>query len=381
MSGWPTGFGSGFFPSGSGGFGSGPGSAFGGWGAPAPAAAAPAPAAYSAFATSVNPAFLPPNITLRTSSEGKRAVIIGLDLTGSMGQVPVALVNGGLATLMKELKARQDIETPDVMFMGLGDVLDGRSSYNVAAQATNFQSDADASKTELQQMYLGGCAGGGNNTESYPLAWHFAAYKTNPVCMMQGEKGLLFTIGDELCPAGISGADLAYFMGAKEARDMSSQELLAQARGSYEVFHLKLGNPRTATTPYVQWEDILRDPQDPTKSFVIPVENWQMIPEIIISVIARYCGKRAVSDVVASWSNPATRAVVGAAIANLSTELVVRAKQAGDDETALTVVDYTTTQVATVDEIDADLAADAAAPAGLAAATTAALARLTMGRR
>ena len=129
------------------------------------------------FSTSAAAEFNPLSITCRESCETDEKpqvtpIIIAFDVTGSMGDIPKVLIKGGLGGLMKKLLERSSIPNPHVMFMAVGDVNCDQSPL----QVTQFEADIRIAK-QLKDLYLEG-GGGGNGSESYPIAWYFAANKT-----------------------------------------------------------------------------------------------------------------------------------------------------------------------------------------------------------
>src|SRR5262249_22701030 len=51
------------------------------------------------------------------------AIIVGLDVTGSMGRIADAMSKDGLGTLFTEILDRPPVSDPHLMFMGIGDVM------------------------------------------------------------------------------------------------------------------------------------------------------------------------------------------------------------------------------------------------------------------
>jgi hypothetical protein len=232
-------------------------------------------------------------------------VIIALDVTGSMGEIPNALIQGGLGTLMEQILARGSIPNPHVMFMAVGDVTCDGSPL----QVTQFEADIRIAD-QLKKLYLEG-GGGGNGSESYPIAWHFAATKTDLDCFKnRGEKGILFTIGDDNAPRGLSAAAIHRFMGVKPERDLSTAEILAQTQMMYEVFHLNLTQSSTCTRDVLaNWNALLGE-----RSML--VNDYTKLAEIIVSTIDLLRG-RAKDEIIASWKGDSTQLVIAKALEKL----------------------------------------------------------------
>jgi hypothetical protein len=231
--------------------------------------------------------FNPKNISLRESCETKdkpnvTPIIIALDVTGSMGKIPAALIRGGLGNLMKNILERASIPNPHVMFMAVGDVNYDRFPL----QVTQFEADIRIAE-QLKDLYLEG-GGGPNNSESYPLAWYFAATKTKLHSFTERqEKGILFTIGDEYAPDKISAAHLRRFMGDEQAQDMLTTDILAKAQEKYDVFHLGILEHRRTYTADVEssWRKLLGQR-------LVSVEDYRKIDEVIVSTIDTLLAER-----------------------------------------------------------------------------------------
>ena len=145
----------------------------------------------------IHPELDPKNIVVRESRDSvdnnnSNAIIIALDVTGSMSMVLHAIIKK-LNTLVTEIHSRQPVTDPHIMFMGIGDV---RAGDRAPLQCTQFEADIRIAE-QLKNIYLEG-GGGGNDFESYALAWYFAAMHTSIDCFeKRNKKGYLFTIGDE----------------------------------------------------------------------------------------------------------------------------------------------------------------------------------------
>ncbi len=235
------------------------------------------------------------------------ALIVGLDVTGSMGMIADALARRGLGILVEEILARQPVPDPHIMLMGIGDILHDQAPL----QVTQFEADIRIAR-QLERLWLEK-GGGGNNWESYNLPWYFAALHTSIDCFeKRGRKGYLFTVGDEEPPPGIPARGLARVLGDRVARDLNSRELLALASRQYHVFHVIVeeGNYARHDPAGVRarWADLLGQR-------VISLADHRRLAEVIVSTIAIHEGADH-DDVVASWARD-TGTVVRRAVATL----------------------------------------------------------------
>ena len=103
----------------------------------------------------------------RDSADNPNAtpVIVGLDVTGSMGMIAHTMAQKGLGVLFQEILDRKPISDPHIMFMGIGDAASDRAPL----QVSQFEAD-DRIIEQLTKLWVEG-SGGGNDSESYNLPW------------------------------------------------------------------------------------------------------------------------------------------------------------------------------------------------------------------
>jgi hypothetical protein len=228
------------------------------------------------------------------------AVIVALDVTGSMGMVAEAIARQGLGTLVEEILVRQPVSDPHLMFMGIGDVASDRAPL----QVTQFEADIRIAR-QLQQIWLEG-GGGGNNCESYSLPWYFAARRTAIDCHeKRGRRGYLFTIGDEMPPVPLTPDDIWHVTGDEVFETLSAQAALALAETTYNCFHIVAEEGSYARQHGGRVVDAWRALMGQR---VIRLADHRRIAEVIVSAIAINEGARP-ADVAASWSGEAAEIV------------------------------------------------------------------------
>lgn len=188
--------------------------------------------------TSVPPDMDPRGVKMRESRDSEEhpeslSIIVGLDVTGSMGMVPEDIVKNTLPDLVGTL-IEAGIEHPQVCFIALGDFI-----YDSAPlQIGQFESSAELLDRWLTRVYLEG-GGGGNGKESYNLAYLFAGRHTSIDCFeKRKQKGFLFTIGDEQCNENIPGDIITRLTPAEEAATISTEDMLEEAQRKYHVYHM-----------------------------------------------------------------------------------------------------------------------------------------------
>ena len=184
------------------------------------------------------------------------AIIIALDVTASMGKVPADLVKDGLPNMVQAI-IDKGIPDPQILFLGIGDhVWD-----SAPLQVGQFESGDEELDKWLTETYIER-GGGGNNGESYMLAWYFAARHTEIDCFdKRKQKGFLFTIGDEPVLDSIDARGLEKVMGPGQYGEIKSIDLLEEARKRYNVYHLHISETYSGARAQVQndWKEMMGD--------------------------------------------------------------------------------------------------------------------------
>jgi len=231
---------------------------------------------------SINNAMNPYGIIVRESRDSVEhpnslAIILALDVTGSMGTVPHHLITKGLPTLMGEI-LEKGIKDPQVLFMGIGDHECDKSPLQVA----QFESSDELLDKWLKDVYLEG-GGGANYGESYSLAWYLAGYHTTIDCFeKRGEKGFLFTIGDEPVLKKIPKNSIKEIMGDGQYVDYTHDELLKKAMEKYHVYHLHIKETGAGSRKETidGWKQLMQD-------HLIEVDNHNELATTIADIIIK----------------------------------------------------------------------------------------------
>lgn len=259
----------------------------------------------------MDPRYNPATISLRESRDGplnpaSTAIILASDVTGSMGAIAEQMIRVGLDTTMREIIERKPVSDPQIMAMAIGDA----ECDAAPLQVTQFEADIRLAE-QLQELWIEG-GGGGNRGESYHLPWAFAAMRTSTDGFeMRGQKGYLFTIGDEPILPGIAPHNLARVFGAPFRTGLSSPDMLAMASRTWEVFHIALttvgfsANPAGLDFAMRTWKPLLGQR-------VLACDDPNRVAEVIVSAIQVNEGADA-SVVAASWGG-ATTGTVGRAL-------------------------------------------------------------------
>lgn len=257
--------------------------------------------------SSVDSRFDPKNIVVRESCDSddhpaSTPIIIALDGTGSMGQIPHNLLtSGGLGRLMDHIYTKNTVTDPQIMTMVVGDV----RCDNAALQATQFESDIRIAE-QLKDLYLEG-GGGGNGTESYDLPWLFAATKTKTDAFdKRGKKGYLFTIGDEGVPVGIEAHQYKDVFGSSDFTHLTASKMLELAQEKWNCFHILCEETSYAASSIKrlrrEWDSLMG-------RHVLYLSNHKFLSELVIAVIEIEEG-RSMEDVLSGCENNEIRSVL-----------------------------------------------------------------------
>lgn len=234
---------------------------------------------------SINNAMNPYGIKIRESRDSDEhpeslAVILGLDVTGSMGSIPHHLVKKGLPEIMGNI-IQSGTKHPQILFLAIGD----HECDISPLQVSQFESSDELLDKWLTDTYLEG-GGGGNYGESYLLAWYFVAYHTSIDCFeKRKQKGFLFTIGDEPVLKNVPKSFMKNLMGDGQYEDFSAPQLLEKAREKYNVYHLHISEGSNGNRREVidGWKQLMGDN-------LIIVENHQDVSKIIPEIIKNNLG-------------------------------------------------------------------------------------------
>lgn len=224
------------------------------------------------------------------------AIIIGLDVTGSMGYLSEEIAKGALNRTMMEIYDKNPVTNPHIMFQAIGDSL----SDSAPLQTTQFEADIRIAEQLLDVFFEGG--GGGNGGESYLLSWYFAANHTKIDCYEnRHEKGFLFTIGDERCHKVLTQKEVIDVYGDKDTNEQyTAKELFDKASEKYEIFHIvmKAGSYKSQGSGE-DWHALIG-----SRAIELDPADLDVLPEIFVSLMLYARGTE--TDVILSqWNGKA----------------------------------------------------------------------------
>ena len=192
---------------------------------------------------SINPALSPVNIMRECCDNDEHPntvpVVLGLDVTGSMGDAAVEVAKKLNVIMTKLYEQITDVE---FMIMGIGDL----SYDNCPIQISQFESDIRIAE-QLDKLYFE-FGGGGNGFESYTVAWYMGSRHTKLDCLSRGKKGIIITIGDEqlnpYLPLRGRSCGLVAATGDKLQADIETKDLYEEATKKFNIYHLDVQHGR-----------------------------------------------------------------------------------------------------------------------------------------
>lgn len=225
----------------------------------------------------------PHGIAIRESRDSDEhpnslAIVLGLDVTGSMDDIPAHLVANGLPTIMGNI-IEHGFPDPQVLFLAVGDHRCDRAPLQVG----QFESGDEKLDQWLTDVFLEG-KGGGNGGESYLLAWYFAGHHTSIDCFeKRGKKGLLITIGDEPTHRSIPERTMREIMGKGEYGDYTAEYLLEKAQEKYHVYHIHTTQTKTGKRPETieGWKELIGEN-------LIIIEKADEVSKVITDLVLQH---------------------------------------------------------------------------------------------
>jgi hypothetical protein len=233
-------------------------------------------------------------------------LIVGIDVTGSMGMLADVIAREGLGTLFTGILDRKPITDPHVMFMAIGDANCDRAPL----QVSQFEADKRIIE-QLTNIYIEH-GGGGNDFESYNLPWYFAAFHTVHDSMeKRAKRGYLFTVGDEEAPHALTKDQIKSFIGDDMEAALSPLDTLQLAQRLYDVYHVVIEEGSHARSHMGRvvdtWTELLGQR-------VIRLADHKKLAETIVSAIEVAEGRDA-EDSAKGWGSGAR--IVHDAVKNL----------------------------------------------------------------
>lgn len=207
-------------------------------------------------------------------------LIIGLDVTGSMGVVPQELIRDGLPHIMDNI-IQSGIKDISVCFMAFGD------GHDIAPlQVGQFEASDELLDKWLTSTWLEkhGC---GNQGEDPSSVWWFAGSRVvTDAWRKRQQKGLIITISDERCHEK-SYVRNQFGEKSSELTNKTREELLNSAKEKWNVFHIVTKIDPEDTQGGISilgdWKEFLGE------DYVIYEKDVKKIPQTIVDIVnSRY---------------------------------------------------------------------------------------------
>lgn len=212
-------------------------------------------------------------------------IILALDVTGSMGS---AATEAGkkLGEIMSSIYANDAITDPEFCVMAIGDL-----AYDYAPiQMSQFESDVRIAE-QLDKVYFEG-GGGGNQYESYTMAWYMGLRHAKLDCWERNAKGLIITLGDEQINPYLPMNGIQTFAGDTIQANIETDDLYKEVCDKYDVYHISVDDSRSS----YKWNN-QQDAVDKSWINVISedhyrVSNLENLADTIISIITEHAVER-----------------------------------------------------------------------------------------
>jgi hypothetical protein len=192
----------------------------------------------------------PLGVAVRESRDSEKhpesnAVIVGLDITGSMLEVP-RILQKKLSNLMDTLGGGY-LPHPQIMISAIGDARCDRAPCQVGQFESGIEIDDN-----LGRLWLEG-HGGGNGGESYALAMYFYARHTAIDCFeKRGRKGYCFVIGDEMTHELEAREVQTVFGDSLEGQSLTTQDIIRELKEKYHLYFIIPTHTCHGKSPTVQ---------------------------------------------------------------------------------------------------------------------------------
>ncbi len=219
--------------------------------------------------TSCDPKFDPRYIGTRECFDSEdhphsTPIVVGLDVTASMGYLAVKVATEALNDLILKLYSTGTVEDPALMCAAYGDYED-RSPL----QVTQFESDIRIAEQLLDLWF----EDRGTGQVVPTCLWEFLARHTNlDAYNKRQKKGFVFTIGDHAKIRSDHVAETVKRVVGDDIPFATVKKLLREVEEKFHVFHIMIGGNGN--------EDIL-----PGHKIVISRNEIDLLPEIIIGTI------------------------------------------------------------------------------------------------
>lgn len=228
-------------------------------------------------------------------------IIVGLDVTGSMGMIPAQMITEGLGTLFNEVYQYKPVSDPHILFAGIGDAI----YDNAPLQIGQFEADNSITKW-LEKMWLEG-HGGSNTTESYEMLYHFALMHTKTDSFVKrGQKGFIFSIGDEFPVEVVKATEVNKVFGYQPQNDMLFRDLIDRVKQNWVPCHIIISQGSCVQRHGVK--SVLGKWRAVMDANVVVLSDYTKLSYLIIAILQIASGKT-VEEISVNWDEETIKVV------------------------------------------------------------------------
>lgn len=231
----------------------------------------------------LDPELLPLNRTLECKT--KNSIVIGLDVTGSMGD-SAKLLYDKLPMLWGQLEQQGYLKDFSISFAAVGDC----TSDSAPFQICNYE-EGKKIDSWIKKLYIEG-GGGGQKTESYEMLAYYYANKTKFTYPKASEiKPFFFIIGDESPYDSLDTAAVKQHFGTRLQSDIGTTKVFEQVKSKYNFKHIHVpysnGSEDSSENKAIEksWKKHVGDD-------LIPVSEPKAVVDVILGVVAIVSGSR-----------------------------------------------------------------------------------------
>lgn len=260
-------------------------------------------------------------------SPHSRGIIYAEDFTGSMGRFLLNLIQKQFPKLIQMTYETVSFN-PHIMFMGVGDVEQGDDA---PLQVTQFETDLRMLE-QLEKLWLekgGGC----NPYESYILPWYFAGKYCKMDCFdKRGEKGFLFTFGDEEPTPALTADELRTVFGNRDdldKRKVTATDCLEMASEKFNCYHIILRGSNYDRYVVSKWKNLM-------DGHACDLSDYECLPELVCTILKMYEGLSK-TEAINSIEDYHTRQVVTEALCDHEENVVDEKVEANGDGNGLEI--------------------------------------------
>ena len=240
--------------------------------------------------------YLPKFINMRESRDSEDSpnstpIILGFDVTGSMGYLAEEIAKNALNETVTQIYAKNPVTNPHIMCAAFVEAEDPEG-----LQVTQFEADI-----RVVEQLLDLKVGFGGNWYSYDsVLWYFAAKHTSIDSFeKRGKKGILIGIGDEIADNQgrhiLSKKEIFNMFGDKVDKDITLAEAYAMASEKYEIIHIITGDNQVHA-----WKTWTELPYMKGRVAMINPKDINCLSEVITSIL-QLINKGDRDDIINQW--------------------------------------------------------------------------------